>query len=95
MEFYEVLDQVIDLLKLRKCVTYRACKAQFQLDEALLETLNDELLFSHSVVDENGEGLSGPAASHLHRHPCPRTPGPMRLSLVSRNTTRYLIRHLT
>jgi class 3 adenylate cyclase/predicted ATPase len=38
-------------------VTYRALKAQFQLDDELLETLKEELLFSHLVVDEDGRGL--------------------------------------
>jgi hypothetical protein len=57
MEFYEVLDQVIDLLKQRERVTYRGLKAQFQLDDELLETLKEELLFSYPVVDEAGRGL--------------------------------------
>ncbi len=57
MDFYEVLDQVVDLLKQRGRVTYRALKAQFQLDDKLFETLKDELLFSHPVVDKDGRGL--------------------------------------
>ena len=45
MDFYAVLDQVLDLLRQRGRVTYRALKRQFQLDdEACLRTLKDELI---------------------------------------------------
>ena len=57
MEFYEVVDQVIVLLRTRGRVAYRALKMQFQLDDEGLEALKDELLFSHPVVDEDGRGL--------------------------------------
>jgi hypothetical protein len=40
MDFYEVLDQVIDLLQHRERVTYRALKLQFQLDDEHLEALS-------------------------------------------------------
>jgi hypothetical protein len=33
MDFYEVLDDVLELLRSRGRVTYRALKAQFQLDD--------------------------------------------------------------
>lgn len=39
MDFYAVLDQVIDLLRQRQRVTYRALKVQFQLDDEALEAL--------------------------------------------------------
>jgi hypothetical protein len=57
MTFEEILDQAVAMLQRRGRVTYRALKAQFQLDEALLETLKDELLFTHPVADESGRGL--------------------------------------
>ena len=57
MDFYEMLDQVIDLLKQRKRVTYRTLRRQFVLDDESLEDLKEELLFSHPVVDEDGRGL--------------------------------------
>ncbi len=44
MDFYEVLDQVIDLLRSRGRVTYRALKLQFKLDDESLETLKDEII---------------------------------------------------
>ena len=57
MTFEEKLDQAVAMLQRRGRVTYRALKAQFQLDDDLLDTLKDELLFSHPVVDEAGRGL--------------------------------------
>jgi class 3 adenylate cyclase/tetratricopeptide (TPR) repeat protein len=58
MDFYAVLDQVVDLLRQRGRVTYRALKLQFKLDDDQLEALKDELLFAHpQVVDDAGRGL--------------------------------------
>ncbi len=44
MDFYEVLDQVIDLLKQRERVTYRALKRQFSIDDEFIEDLKAELI---------------------------------------------------
>ncbi|MCZ6873506.1 MAG: hypothetical protein O7G88_08240, partial [bacterium] len=58
MDFYEVLDQVVDLLWHRGRVTYNALKLQFELDDDQLTVLKDELLYAHSeVVDDEGRGL--------------------------------------
>ena len=37
MGFYDVLDQVLDLLRRRGRVTYRALKREFSLDDDFLE----------------------------------------------------------
>jgi class 3 adenylate cyclase/tetratricopeptide (TPR) repeat protein len=53
MGFYAVLDQVVALLRQRGRVTYRALKREFQLDDACLEDLKDELINAqHLAVDE-------------------------------------------
>ena len=58
MDFYAILDQVIDLLRQRQRVTYRALQRQFDLDEDALNDLKDELLYAHpQVVDDEGRGL--------------------------------------
>jgi hypothetical protein len=58
MEFYEVLDRVVDLLRSRGRVSYRALKRQFSLDDAYLEDLKVERINSQRLaVDENGEVL--------------------------------------
>ena len=58
MDFYEVLDQIRDLLQTRGRVTYRALKVQFQLNDDHLEALKDELIEAEQVAaDENGKLL--------------------------------------
>jgi class 3 adenylate cyclase/tetratricopeptide (TPR) repeat protein len=58
MGFYEVLDQVVQLLQQRGRVTYRALKREFQLDDAFLEDLKDELIKAQRLaVDEQGDVL--------------------------------------
>ncbi len=44
MDFYETLDQVLDLLRQRGRVTYRALERQFNLNDAYLEDLKDEII---------------------------------------------------
>src|SRR5256884_8093276 len=57
MDFYDLLDQVITLLKQRGRASYRALKIQFHLDDESLDALKEELLYTHSVVDDQGRGL--------------------------------------
>ena len=58
MDFYAVLDQVLELLRRRGRVSYRALRLQFHLDDAHLEALKEEILYAHHpVVDEAGLGL--------------------------------------
>ena len=44
MAFYDVLDQVLELLRSRGRVTYRALKLQFTLDDEHLEALKEEII---------------------------------------------------
>jgi class 3 adenylate cyclase/tetratricopeptide (TPR) repeat protein len=58
MDFYAVLDQVLDLLRQRGRVTYNALKRQFGLDDACLQDLKDEIIEAQRVaVDEDGRVL--------------------------------------
>src|SRR5215471_9119109 len=50
MDFYDICDQVIDLLKQRGRVSYRALKVQFHLDDEALEALKDELIEVHQLA---------------------------------------------
>jgi tetratricopeptide (TPR) repeat protein len=43
MEFYDVLDQVLELLRGRGRMSYRALKRQFHLDDAYIEDLKEEM----------------------------------------------------
>ena len=58
MDFYEVLDQVLDLLRQRGRVAYRVLKLQFKLDDEALEALKDELIYSQRL----GGGCRGQSA---------------------------------
>jgi class 3 adenylate cyclase/tetratricopeptide (TPR) repeat protein len=58
MDFYAVLDQVLDLLRQRGHVAYRVLKLQFKLDDEALEALKDELIYSQRLaVDAEGKVL--------------------------------------
>ena len=58
MEFYSVVDRVVDLLRSRGRVSYRALKAQFDLDDEQFDVLRSELLYAHhGVLVEDGPGL--------------------------------------
>ena len=50
MDFVAVVDQVIALLRQRGRVTYRTLQRQFQLDDAALEDLKDELIKASAVA---------------------------------------------
>src|SRR5262249_40226283 len=58
MDFYDLLDQVITLLKQRGRASYRALKLQFTLDDTSLDVLKDELIKVHQLArDHDGEML--------------------------------------
>jgi class 3 adenylate cyclase/predicted ATPase len=58
MTFDEILDQAIEILQRRGRVSYRALKAQFHLDDDLLETLKEELIEVHQLaIDQDGKML--------------------------------------
>src|SRR5262247_2934901 len=61
MTFEEVLDQAIAMLQRHGRLTYRTLQLQFQLDEAHLEALKDELIYGQRLaVDEDGRVLIWP-----------------------------------
>jgi uncharacterized protein len=58
MDFYAVLDQILDLLRQRGRVTYNALKRQFGLDDACLQDLKDEIIEAQRLaVDEKDKVL--------------------------------------
>jgi predicted ATPase/class 3 adenylate cyclase len=66
MDFYEVLEQALDILRRRGRVAYRALKLQFNLDDEQLEALKDELIHAQKLAaDEDGRVLvwTGTAAA--------------------------------
>jgi len=69
VDFVAVVDQAIALLRQRGRLTYRTLQLQFQLDDAHLDALKDELIEGQRLaVDEAGRvlvwsGASGATAS--------------------------------
>src|SRR5215831_13961292 len=58
MDFYDLCDQVIDLLKQRGRVSYRALKMQFALSDDGIEALKDELIYAKKLAaDEENRVL--------------------------------------
>ena len=82
MDILEVLDQIVDLLRQRRQVTYRILKRQFALDDDALEDLKEELLYSYpDIADDAGRGLvwtgATPVPSTESRVPSPpQSPAP-------------------
>jgi class 3 adenylate cyclase/tetratricopeptide (TPR) repeat protein len=87
MTFEEILDQAIAMLQRRGRLTYGTLKRQFQLDDAALEDLKNELIEGQRLaVDERGNVLvwtgtevsvphpATPAASSQDRPPLAYTP---------------------
>ena len=58
MDFYAVLDEILELLQRHKRVTYRALKRQFGLDDAYLEDLKAEIIEARQLaVEQDGTML--------------------------------------
>src|SRR5712691_5304387 len=87
MTFEEILDQAITMLQRRGRLTYRTLQRQFQLDDAALDDLKDELIYGQRLaVDEEGRvlvwtgtpGITPPApaasAERAERAPLAYTP---------------------
>src|SRR5215813_6066640 len=80
MDFYDICDQVIDLLKQRGRVSYRALKMQFALSDDGIEALKDELIYAKKLaVDEEnrvlvwiGDTASGQAVAPQPAQPTPQ-----------------------
>src|SRR5262249_11314444 len=74
MDFYAVLDQIVDLLSRRGRLSYRALKRQFALDDELLADLKTELRYAHyPIEDDHDQGLvwTGETATPSEQTPPP------------------------
>src|SRR5438067_6194874 len=52
VDFVAVVDQAIALLRQRGRLTYGTLKRQFQLDDAALDDLKDELIYGQRLADD-------------------------------------------
>src|SRR5262249_39559897 len=97
MDFYEVVDQVLALLRQRGRVTYRALKLQFQLDNEHLETLTEELIEAQRVAaDEDGKVLVWTGATPVpnSKFQVPRQDIELRTPNSERSPISYTPSHL-
>src|SRR6266446_4422737 len=70
MTFEEILDQAIAMLQRRGRLTYGTLKRQFQLDNAALEDLKNELIKGQRLAaDEDGDVLVWTGAEVSAPHP--------------------------
>ena len=76
MDFYQVVDQVVEMLRHRGRVSYRALQRQFGLDDAYLEDLKAELIVAQRLAvmstDRSWYGREGqrrPCRSRLSQPP--------------------------
>jgi class 3 adenylate cyclase/predicted ATPase len=75
MDFYDILDQVIALLKQRGRASYRALQRQFALDAAYLEDLKVEIIkVQQLAVDQDGEILIWIGEAETQPLPTPKPP---------------------
>ena len=59
MDFYAVLDQVVELVRSRGRVSYQALKLNFDLDDTHFQALKEELLFAHeATIRDEGSGFT-------------------------------------
>jgi hypothetical protein len=95
MDLYTVLDQVMELLRTRQRVSYRALTLQFQLDDDALEALKEEVLFAHpQVVEEQGRGLVWTGALELVTSVPSAPPSVPHVSAQSPSPLVYTPQHL-
>ena len=88
MDFYTVFDQVLDLLRQRGRVSYRALKLQFHLDDEHLEAIKEEIIeVQQLAVDQDGRMLvwTGAAPATSERVPPALRP-------VGRSNVSYMYR---
>ena len=77
MTFEEILDQAIAMLQRRGRLTYSTLKRQFQLDDAALEDVKNELIEGQRVaVDERGNVLVWTGGTDVSPHITPPAPQP-------------------
>ena len=84
MDFYDVLERVLDLLQRHKRVTYRALQRQFDLDVAYLEDLKAEIIEARQLAVDEGDrvlvwtgaadALAAPASPVPQAGPQPAVP---------------------
>src|SRR5215831_15854359 len=91
MTFEEILDQAMTMLQRRGRLTYRTLQLQFQLDDAHLEALKDELIYGQCLaVDEDGRVLVWTGGADVSSPISSPTPQPLQPQSESAPTIQPL-----
>jgi len=86
MTFEEILDQAIAMLQRRGRLTYRTLQRQFQLDDAALDDLKDELIYGQCLAaDEDGRVLVWTGGTNIAPATAPPLPHQSCHLLLMRN----------
>jgi class 3 adenylate cyclase len=94
MDLDALLAQVHDLLQRQGRVSYRALKVRFNLDDAYLDALKDELIYAqHVALDEDDQmlvwtGEGGTTPQPARRHSIPLSPETALAKLRTRDAER-------
>src|SRR5215471_21707144 len=89
MSLYDVLDQIIDLLRQRKRLTYRLLKREFALDDETLADLKDELIYAQQLAVEEDERVLVWIGENEGTHEVPSPPAQTRQQSAIRATQSH------
>jgi hypothetical protein len=88
MKFSQIVDEATALLQHKGRMSYRALKREFELDDETLDDLKNELLFSHTEIEEiDARGLLWNGGTARPAAPQPDSP-------ASRSPANYTPPHL-
>jgi class 3 adenylate cyclase/tetratricopeptide (TPR) repeat protein len=94
MTFEEILDQAMAMLQRRGRLTYSTLKRQFQLDDAALEDVKNELIYGQRLAVDEEERVLVWAGEPLSAPPPITTPPPVGASETARVPLAYTPAHL-
>src|SRR5437867_853125 len=94
MTFEEILDQAIAMLQRRGRLTYSTLKRQFQLDDAALEDLKDELIYGQRLAMDEEDRVLVWRGAPVSASPPTTAPPPARASEPTRMPLAYTPAHL-
>src|ERR1051326_2735102 len=94
MTFEEILDQAMAMLQRRGRLTYSTLKRQFQLDDAALEDLKDELIYGQRLAVDEEERVLVWQGAPVSAPPATSAPPPARASEPARVPLTYTPAHL-
>src|SRR5947209_17838547 len=94
MTFEEILDQATAMLQRRGRLTYGTLKRQFQLDDAALEDLKDELIYGQRLAVDEEERVLVWRGEPVSALPPTTALPPARASELTRVPLAYTPAHL-